>query len=213
MLEYQIPLNEFRREIHVMNSRFIATIAPVFSVEEAKLFIQRVKQELTDASHNVPAFIVGHGATEIAHCSDAGEPSGTAGKPMLAVLRGSGMGDVAVVVTRYFGGTKLGTGGLVRAYGDAVREVTTSVMRGYKVPALIAMLVTPYPLFEKIRRLISQFDGLILEQDFAAEITLTFRLRSTKFSEFSSNLSETTNGSISPVQIKEEYILVPIDSF
>ena len=123
MDRYLIPAQETRIEIIVVNSRFIATAAPVFSVDEAKAFIAKVREEFADASHNVPTYLIGHGASVIAHCSDDGEPSGTAGRPALAVLRGSGLGDVAVVVTRYFGGTKLGTGGLVRAYGDAVREV------------------------------------------------------------------------------------------
>ena len=118
MHPYPVPAAETRRKLTVSNSRFISSLAPVFSVDEAKAFIQRIKTEFPDASHNVPLYIIGHGASEIAHCSDAGEPSGTAGRPGLAVLRGSGLGDVAMVVTRYFGGTKLGTGGLARAYSE-----------------------------------------------------------------------------------------------
>jgi uncharacterized YigZ family protein len=116
MPHYPVPLKEIRRELIVVNSRFVATLAPVMSVEEAKAFIARIRGEFSDASHNVPAYLVGGGDSLIEHCSDDGEPSGTAGRPALAVLKGSGLGDVAVVVTRYFGGTKLGTGGLVRAY-------------------------------------------------------------------------------------------------
>ena len=114
MKRYPVPAHETRCEMVVVNSRFIATLAPVFSVDEAKAFIDRVKSEFPDASHNVPVYLVGYGDSVIAHCSDAGEPSGTAGRPALAVLSGSGLGDAAVVVTRYFGGAKLGTGGLVR---------------------------------------------------------------------------------------------------
>jgi uncharacterized YigZ family protein len=123
MDRYTIPARETRAEIKVVNSRFVATVAPVFSVDAAKAFIARVRREFADATHNVPAYLIGHGASVIAHCNDDGEPSGTAGRPALAVLRGSGLGDVAVVVTRYFGGTKLGTGGLVRAYSGAVRAL------------------------------------------------------------------------------------------
>ena len=110
MNRYFIPARETRTEIIVVNSRFIATAAPAFTVDEAKAFVARIRAEFADASHNVPAFVVGHGSSVIAHCSDDGEPSGTAGRPALAVLQGSGLGDAAVV-TRYFGGTKLGTGG------------------------------------------------------------------------------------------------------
>ncbi len=102
---YLIPAKQTRIEIIVVNSRFIATAAPVFSVEQAKAFIAKMRREFADASHNVPVFLVGHGRSVTAHCSDDGEPSGTAGRPALAVLQGSGLGDIAVVVTRYFGGT------------------------------------------------------------------------------------------------------------
>jgi putative IMPACT (imprinted ancient) family translation regulator len=88
-----IPEREARAELLVVNSRFIATIAPAFTVEEARAFIARIKAEFVDATHHVPAFIIGHGASVVAHCQDDGEPSGTAGRPALAVLRGSGLGD------------------------------------------------------------------------------------------------------------------------
>jgi uncharacterized YigZ family protein len=115
LASYLIPAKETRVELIVVNSRFIATVAPVFTVDEAKAFVARIKHEFADASHNVSVYLVGHGASVTAHCTDDGEPAGTAGRPALAVLQGSGLGDVAVVVTRSFGGTKLGTGGLVRA--------------------------------------------------------------------------------------------------
>ena len=111
---YLLPAEEVRRELTVSNSRFIATLAPVSSVNEAKAFVARIRKEFADASHNVPAYIIGGGNSITEYCSDDGEPSGTAGRPALAVLRGSGLGDVAVVVTRYFGGTLLGKGGLVQ---------------------------------------------------------------------------------------------------
>ncbi len=127
---YSIPLNEIRREQKVMNSRFIATLAPVFSADEARAFVARIKKEFSDASHNVPAYIIGGGNTVTEFCSDDGEPSGTSGKPALAVLRGSGLGDVALVVTHYFGGTLLGTGGLVKAYTESAQMVVNAVGRG-----------------------------------------------------------------------------------
>src|SRR5688500_17874817 len=131
---YDIPWQEIRREHEVSKSRFIATLAPVFSVEEARAFIIRIKKEFVDASHNVPAYVIGGGNTVNEFCSDDGEPAGTAGRPALAVLRGGGLGDVAVVVTRYFGGTLLGTGGLVRAYTESTQLVVNAVGRGKRVP-------------------------------------------------------------------------------
>src|SRR5574340_1436809 len=118
-----IPAGERTTEITVVNSRFIADLSPVFSIDEARSFIARIKAKHPAASHHVPAFIIGHGASTTEHCSDDGEPAGTAGRPALAVLKGSGLGDVVVVVTRYFGGTKLGTGGLVRAWRGRLRSV------------------------------------------------------------------------------------------
>jgi len=196
MSRYSIPAREVRIEVTVVNSRFIATAVPVFSVEEAKAFITRVREEFSDASHNVPAFLVGHGASVIAHCSDDGEPSGTAGRPALAVLRGSGLGDVAVVVTRYFGGTKLGTGGLVRAYGDAVREVLAVLPRAEKVPTHTVMLAVPYPYFERVRLAVAEHQGQILDEDFTADVTLTARFAVEHLPAFQVALQELSSGQL-----------------
>src|SRR5512138_1292947 len=164
---YLIPLNEIRREHVVVNSRFIATLAPVFSIEEARAFIARLKKEFADATHNVPAYIIGGGNTVTEYSSDDGEPSGTAGKPALAVLRGSGLGDVAVVVTRYFGGTLLGTGGLVKAYTESAQMVVNAVGRGRRVPSYLAMLAIPYNFLERVRLLVMRQHGEVLGEDFA----------------------------------------------
>ncbi len=193
-----------RVELRVTNSRFIATIAPAFTVEEARAFVGRVRAEFADASHNVPAYLIGHGATTTAHCHDDGEPSGTAGRPALAVLQGSGLGDVALVVTRYFGGTKLGTGGLVRAYGDAAREVVAAVPRAMKVATVTVMAEVAYPLLERARLLVAGHGGLILEEQFAAEITLTARFREEEFSAFAAALRELTHGASEAVVVASD---------
>ena len=196
MAHHPVPAQETRTEIRVVNSRFITTLAPVFSVEEAKTFIGRIKSEFPDATHNVPAYLIGHGASVIAHCNDDGEPSGTAGRPMLAVLRGSGLGDVAVVVTRYFGGTKLGTGGLVRAYSDAVREVLAITPRAVKVPTHTVMIAAPYPLFERLRLAIAAHRGVILDQDFAADVTITAQCPVEQFPHFQNAVRDLSSGAI-----------------
>ena len=210
MNPYPVPAHEIRRELTISNSRFISTLAPVFSVAEAKAFIARIKDEFPDASHNVPLYLIGHGVSEIAHCSDAGEPSGTAGRPALAVLRGSGLGDVAAVVTRYFGGTKLGTGGLVRAYSDAVRLVVESVPRAEKVLAHTLMLVFPYTYLERVRLLVAARDGKVLDEDFAADVTLIARIRVEKLPSFQESLSELTNGKVQAEVIESVQILMPL---
>jgi uncharacterized YigZ family protein len=208
---YSVPAKETRVEMTVVNSRFIATAAPVFTVDEAKAFIARVKAEFADASHNVPVYLVGHGATVVAHCGDDGEPSGTAGRPALAVLQGSGLGDVAVVVTRYFGGTKLGTGGLVRAYGDAVREVLAVLPRAIKVATHVVQVVTPYGGFERLQRLIAAHGGEILDEDFAAEVAVKVRFAVERFAAFEAALQEAFNGTLqAQIVVPDEIAIVPV---
>ena len=208
MKRYPVPAEEIRREQIVVNSRFIASLGPVFSVEEAKAFIARIKEEFADASHNVPVYLIGHGESVIAHCSDAGEPSGTAGRPALAVLRGSDLGDVVVVVTRYFGGTKLGTGGLVRAYSEAVRSVVEAVPRAEKVPTHTVMAAYPYRLVERVRLLVSAHHGEILEEEFAADVTLTARFPVEQFPDFQSALLSLTNGAVQAEIIESQEVLM-----
>ncbi|MFQ5615467.1 MAG: YigZ family protein [Anaerolineales bacterium] len=189
-----IPAEETRVEITVVNSRFIATIAPAFSVEEARAFITRIKTAFRDATHNVPAFIIGHGMSTTEHCHDDGEPSGTAGRPMLSVLRGSGLGDVVVVATRYFGGTKLGKGGLVRAYGGVVREAIKALPIAEKAATHTVMMGIPYNRFEQTRRLIAAHNGQILDEDFTVDVTITARFRVADFPRFQAALNELSRG-------------------
>lgn len=210
MSRYPVPAEEIRREMVVVNSRFIATLAPAFSLEEAKDFINRVRSEFHDASHNVPVYLIGHGNTVIAHCSDDGEPSGTAGRPALAVLQGSNLGDVVVVITRYFGGIKLGTGGLVRAYGDAVRMVVEGVPRAEKVQTHTVMFDIPYRLLERTRLIAARHQGAILAEDFAVKVTLTVRFAVENLSSFQEALNEVANGSIQAEIVETQETLMPI---
>lgn len=193
---YSIPLTEVRREHMVANSRFIATLAPVFSVEEARAFVARIKKEFADARHNVSSYIIGGGNTVTEFCSDDGEPAGTAGKPALAVLRGSGLGDVAVVITRYFGGTLLGTGGLVKAYTETTQMVVNAVGRGRRVPIHVVMLAIPYHLLERVRALAALQRGEIAGEDYAADITMTLRLPVESMDTFQNDLRELSAGKI-----------------
>ncbi|HSM55172.1 MAG TPA: YigZ family protein [Candidatus Sulfomarinibacteraceae bacterium] len=212
MRRYLIPAREARAEIRVKNSRFIATLAPAFSVEEARAFIDRIKEEFADATHNVPAFLVGHGNSVTAHSNDDGEPAGTAGRPVLAVLQGSGLGDAALVVTRYFGGAKLGTGGLVRAYGDAARAVLEIAPRAEKVTTHTVMVAVPYALFEQMRLLVAAHKGQILDETFAADVTVTARFAVERLPAFQAGLQELTNGAVEAhiVESSEETIM-PLD--
>jgi uncharacterized YigZ family protein len=193
---YLIPAKEARVEIVVVNSRFICSAAPAFNVEQAKDFIANIKVEFPDASHHVPVYLIGYGSSVIAHCSDAGEPPGTAGRPALAVLQGSGLGDVVVVVTRYFGGIKLGTGGLVHAYSDAVKAVLEVLPLAEKVLTHTVMLAFPYTYFERIRLLISAHNGVIIDEDFGSDVTVTARFPVEFYDSFQKDLSELTRGQV-----------------
>ncbi len=191
-----IPAEQARTEIKVVNSRFIASAAPAFSVDQAKSFIADIKQEFYDASHNVPIFIIGHGASITAHSSDDGEPSGTAGRPALAVLQGSGLGDVAVVITRYFGGTKLGTGGLVRAYSDAVRAILAILPLAEKVPTHTITIRLPYKYYQQVQRLIENHAGTIQNKTFGADVSISSYFSVEKFPSFQAALHELSHGAL-----------------
>jgi uncharacterized YigZ family protein len=207
---YSIPLTEIRREHVAVNSRFIATLAPVFSVEEARAFISRIRKEFADANHNVPAYVIGGGNTVTEFCSDDGEPSGTSGKPALAVLRGSGLGDAAVVVTRYFGGTLLGTGGLVKAYTESTQMVVNSVERGWRVEVYVSMLALSYNLLERVRLLVTMNNGAVLGEDFSEDVTMTLQIPIESFMRFQSELRELSSGRLKAEVIESKRTIVKI---
>ncbi len=207
---YAVPLTEIRREHVVVNSRFIATLTPVFTVDEARAFIARIKKEFADASHNVPAYVLGGGNTVTEFCSDDGEPSGTSGKPALAVLRGSGLGDVAVVVTRYFGGTLLGTGGLVKAYTELTQLVVNAVERGHRVEVHVVLLAIPYNLLERVRLMAGRHNGKVVGEDFAGDITMTLQFPVEEFDGFQQELQELSAGKLKAevIELKETVVAI-----
>ncbi len=205
-----IPASEHRSEISVANSRFLTSIAPAFTADEARAFILRIREEFEDASHNVPAFIIGHGRSVVEHCGDDGEPSGTAGRPALAVLRGSGIGDIVAVVSRYFGGTKLGKGGLVRAYGDAVKDALSGLPLAQKTATHTLRVTMPYSFFERARVLVESFGGVILDESFTSDVTITARLSQKKASEFREDLQELSHGSLqAEIVASDEATILP----
>jgi uncharacterized YigZ family protein len=183
-----------RIELRVSNSRFIATADRAESAAEARALIAEMRAEMPDASHHASAYIIGHGATTTQGQSDDGEQSGTAGRPALAVLRGSGLGDVVLVVTRYFGGTLLGTGGLVRAYGDAAKAVVNALPRTEKVNQQALTISVPYGCYETARRLVTTNAGSILHEAFADVITLHLLLPTTRLVAFERTLQDVSAG-------------------
>ena len=194
----------------MVNSRFIATLAPIFSVEEARAFIARIKKEFADASHNVSAYVIGGGNTVTEYFSDDGEPSGTAGRPALAVLRGSGLGDAAVVITRYFGGTLLGTGGLVKAYTESTQMVVNAVRRGRRVTVYVSMLAIPYNLLERIRLMVTRNNGEVLGEDFAGDITMTLQFPINSLDAFQNELRDLSAGKLKAEVIETREVVLAI---
>ena len=163
-----------------------------------------------DASHNVPAYIIGGGNTVTEFCSDDGEPSGTSGKPALAVLRGSGLGDAAVVVTRYFGGTLLGTGGLVKAYTESTQMVVNAVGRGRRVRVHVAMAAIPYNLLERVRLMVKRNQGEVLGEDFGGDVTLTLQFPVESLEGFQVELRELSAGKVQAEVIETKETIVAV---
>jgi uncharacterized YigZ family protein len=193
---YQVPMSPTNVELTFKNSRFIGLVAPAETVEAAKAYIAECRRHYPDASHHVYAFAVGHGASVTHGMSDDGEPSGTAGRPVLAVLRGSDLGDAAVVVVRYFGGTKLGTGGLVKAYTETAQAALAAAKLGEKIETLEFGLDVPYELFERCKLIIAAYDANIEAEDFAARIRLRLRLPRRQVEGLDQALGELSSGRI-----------------
>lgn len=198
-----VPLGPARAEIIVVNSRFIASLDYVGSVEEARAFVDRIRNEFPDASHNVPAFIVGGGNSSTEFCSDDGEPSGTSGRPLLSVLRGSGLGNVAVVVTRYFGGTLLGTGGLVKAYSEAGRQVLGRTRRAALEKFATLRFELSYALFDRFRMGLSEFGATIAVDNFGEAVGLDVDVPGDEVGRFTSWLADLSSGNVRPKLVAE----------
>jgi uncharacterized YigZ family protein len=191
---YPIPAGPARAELLVANSRFIATADHAPSVDAARALVAAARAAMPDASHHCFAFLVGYGASVVAGMGDDGEPAGTAGRPMLAVLRGADLGDVAVVVTRYFGGTLLGTGGLVRAYGGATRAVLELLPRAEHVVLRPLVARVSYGAYAVARRALEEAGALIDGEAFAAEVRLSARVPADAYADALAALGEATAG-------------------
>jgi uncharacterized YigZ family protein len=207
---YYVPLSEIRREFEVQKSHFIATLAPALTISEARTFITRIKSEFADAAHNVQAYVIGGGSSVTEYFSDDGEPSGTAGRPALTVIRGSGLGDAVMVITRYFGGTLLGTGGLVKAYTESAQLVVNSVGRGQRVSVNVTMVAIPYNFLERVRLIIKRRQGEVLGEEFAGDITITMQLPVVMLDEFQRDLAELSAGKIRAEVIETKEKIFPV---
>ncbi len=181
-----------RTELKVRNSRFIGTAVPIGSKEEANEEIARVQKEFWDASHNCYAWRLAPDGMAY-RFSDDGEPSGSAGKPILFVLQQRSLLNTLVIVTRYFGGTKLGVGGLVRAYGDTASAVLDAAETAERFPSDVIRIFTPYEDMRAVRALVERY-ALRFEEEFHDAVRYTMTIRSDRLEEFTTVLTETSQG-------------------
>ncbi len=196
-LAYKTVLRGGSAEIVVKKSRFIAHIAPARTEEEAAAFIEEIRKKYWDARHNCHAFCVGL-SPEMSRCSDDGEPPQTAGKPMLDVLTGQGLKNTVCVVTRYFGGTLLGTGGLVRAYAGAVQEGLAACTIIEKKRCRQFRLVTDYTMIGKLQYLTAQMELMIMNTEYGADVEMTILVEEEKVQAFIKKVTEAGSGAIVP---------------
>lgn len=180
-------------EITEKKSRFIATVEPVSSEEEALAFIERTRKQYWDATHNCTAFTIGT-RHQLTRCSDDGEPAGTAGRPMLDVLLGEDVHNVAVVVTRYFGGTLLGTGGLVRAYSRSVQEGLQQTVILDKCKAIRLDIRTDYNGIGKIQYILGQNQIAVLNSEYTDSVALEALVPCARLDSIINDITEGTGG-------------------
>lgn len=201
---YRILLSDGEGELVEKKSRFIATVRRCETEEEAVLFIEEIKKKNWNATHNCSAFVIGSRG-ELTRCSDDGEPSGTAGRPMLEVLLGEGIRNVAVVVTRYFGGTLLGTGGLVRAYTQAVKEGLKACRVGVMRYGMEVKVGTDYNGIGKILYLLGQRGLEPTESSYTDTVTLKLLIPKELVEELQTEMTEATSGRVSFERLRELY--------
>lgn len=194
-------------EIEEKKSRFLGKIKPVSTEEEAIAFIESIKKQYWDARHNCYAFIIGEHSESI-RCSDDGEPSGTAGKPMLEVLQNNGLKNVVAVVTRYFGGTLLGTGGLVRAYTQATQAALEEAQVATMTLMSVLAIKTDYNAVGKIKYMFAQADILVQNEEYGVDVTITIAVPLSEKEAMQKKIVEATNGKVSIEEREQVFMAV-----
>ena len=186
-------------EFTVKNSRFLCELFPCESQNEARSIIKSQKSKYSDASHVVHGFMLGLNA-EILGMSDDGEPSGTAGRPVLDVIKGRGCTNLVMTVTRWFGGTLLGTGGLVKAYGDGAKLVLDKAEKEGAITEYIETrdfsFRSSYPLYQTLERVLERFSLSNLHEDFKTNVTVSGKIRADEYSAFFESVRNASNGAV-----------------
>ena len=192
---YPVPARVHRVEDVVQRSRFLTTLAHAPTPEAAHAFVDRVREELPDATHHCWAFVAGPpGSTARMGMSDAGEPHGTAGRPMLTALLHGGVGEVVAVSSRWFGGTKLGTGGLARAYARGVVHALESLPTERKVRRAVLAVTVGYPHVDGLRQLMDELDVRLDDERYGAEVRYVVGVPEDEEAAFRRRLADLTAG-------------------
>ncbi len=203
---YRVLLEGGEGEYVEKKSRFIATVRKCESEEEATAFIEEMKKKYWDARHNCSAFVLGSRG-EVTRCSDDGEPGGTAGRPMLEVLTGEGIRNIAVVVTRYFGGVLLGTGGLVRAYTQAVKEGLKNCTLGRMRYGHEIRVTTDYNGIGKILYLLENTGIEPSSSEYTDRVTLRLIVPAEDAEKLKKDMVEATGGRVELEKLRELYFV------
>jgi len=194
-VRYPIPARIHRVEEVIQRSRFITTAAHAPDADAAHSFIQRVRDEFHDATHNCWAFVAGPpGSTTHIGMSDDGEPHGTAGKPMLTTLLHGGVGEIVAVCTRYYGGVKLGTGGLSRAYSGGVKAVLESLPTEERVDRLLVEVTVGYAEVDALQRLVAEMEAVVEDEAYGAEVLYTCAVPEASLDAFRRAVGDLTRG-------------------
>ncbi|SNS36003.1 uncharacterized protein, YigZ family [Anaerovirgula multivorans] len=204
--EYRTLFDRGKDEIIIEKSRFIGYAKPVYSEESAIQFVEEIKAKHKDATHNVPAYVIGD-RNEIQRYSDDGEPSGTAGIPVLEVIKKEDLRNVAIVVTRYFGGVKLGTGGLVRAYTKGAKIALEAARIIVKRAHKMIHVRIDYTLLGKIQNEILQNKYLLKETQYDDAVHFYVYVKKDEVETFLKQLTEWTNARCEAEEIKEDYLI------
>jgi uncharacterized YigZ family protein len=194
---YKIPAKLNRSEEIIKRSRFIASVAHADTEKEAKAFISNVKNEFPDAAHHCWAYAAGPpGDTARVGMSDDGEPHGTAGRPILTVILHSDIGEIVAVVTRYFGGTKLGKGGLVRAYSGSVKSALAGLTVTDKRDVLCLTVHFDYSNLTVVKQVIGAFHSEIIDENYGADVSFKIELAKDEERRFIHTMTDVTGGDI-----------------
>ncbi len=208
MDEYLVPTQFGEDEFIEKKSRFIGRVWPVETEEEALEHIAAMKKQHYDATHNCWAYVIKDGAVRF---SDDGEPGGTAGMPMVQVLQKEKLYNVCCVVTRYFGGTLLGAGGLVRAYTKGAKIAIDAAGKSVKRVWSVLYVPCPYTFYERVKLEVAAFGGIIRDTQFGAEVDLEILIAQGQTQAFLEKLTDMTAGTVEGMETGQEYRAFPVE--